>query len=93
ILDSGNKLDVMKVLQKNLRLQKPEEVDASYRVLRLMATLDMAPNPAAYKTVQRIVAAVNPKIAQVDIDQIIDPSLVRSLEASGFITEQRKKIR
>ena len=58
-----------------------------------MATLDIAPNPAAYKSVQRIVTGVNPKIAQVDIDQIMDSSFVRSLESSGFVAEQRKKLR
>jgi NitT/TauT family transport system substrate-binding protein len=93
ILDANNKQEVMRVLQKHLRLQKPDEVEASYRVLRLMATLDIAPNPAAYKSVQRIVASVNPKIAQVHIDQIMDSSFVRNLESSGFIAEQRKKLR
>ena len=93
ILDTSNKQEVMRVLQKHLRLQKPDEVEASYRVLRLMATLDIAPNAAAYKSVQRIVAGVNPKIAQVDIEQIIDSSFVRNLEGSGFIAEQRKKLR
>jgi bifunctional DNase/RNase len=58
-----------------------------------MATLDIAPNPAAYKSVQRIVTAVNPKIAQVDIEDIMDGSFVRTLESSGFIAEQRKKVR
>ena len=93
ILDTNNKPAVMKTLQKHLRLQKTDEVEASYKVLRLMATLDVAPNPAAYKSVQRIVAVVNPKIAQVDIEQIMDSSFVRSLESSGFIAEQRKKLR
>jgi ABC-type nitrate/sulfonate/bicarbonate transport system substrate-binding protein len=93
ILDGNNKQEVMKTLQKHLRLQKPDEVEASYRVLRLMATLDIAPNPAAYKSVQRIVTSVNPKIAQIDIDQIMDSSFVRNLESSGFIAEQRKKLR
>jgi len=93
ILDAGNKPEVMKTLQKHLRLQKPDEVEASYKVLRLMATLDIAPNPAAYKSVQRIVATVNPKIAQVDIEQIMDSSFARSLESSGFLAEQRKKVR
>jgi len=58
-----------------------------------MSTLDLAPNPAAFKAVQRIVTRVNPKIAQVDLDQIIDASFVRTLETSGFLAELRKKIR
>ena len=91
ILHSSNKAEVVKVLQKNLRLSKSEEGEASYKVLRLMTTLDMAPNPAAFKTVQRIVARVNPKIAQVDLDQIIDGSFVRALETGGFMGELRKK--
>lgn len=91
ILDSGNKADVAKVLQKHLRLSKTEEVEASYKVLRLMTTLDLAPNPAAYKAVQRIVGRINPKIKQVDLDQIIDVSFVRNLENSGFLAEQKKK--
>jgi len=43
--------------------------------------------------VQRIVARVNPKIAQVDLDQILDSSFVRNLEASDFLAEQRKKMK
>jgi len=93
ILDSGNKTDVVKILQKNMRLQRADEGEASYKVLRLSTTLDLAPNPAAWKSVQRIVAKVNPKIAQVDLDSILDASFVRNLEASGFLAEQRKKVK
>ena len=91
ILDSGNKPEVVKALMKHLRLGKPDEGESSYKVLRLMTTLDLAPNPAAFKIVQRIVAKVNPKIMQVDIDQIIDGSYVRNLETSGFLAELRRK--
>lgn len=91
ILDGGNKPEVVKTLMKHLRLNKTDEGESSYKVLRLMTTLDLAPNPAAFKIVQRIVAKVNPKIAQVDIDQIIDASFVRSLESSGFLAELRRK--
>ena len=93
ILDSGNKAEVVKTLMKHLRLNKADEGESSYRVLRLMMTLDLAPNPAAFKIVQRIVAKVNPKIAQVDIDQIVDTTFVRTLESSGFLAELRKKTR
>ena len=84
---------VKTILQKNLRLSKADEGEASYKVLRLSTTLDLAPNPAAWKAVQRIVAKVNPKIAQVDLESILDSSFVRNLEASGFLAEQRKKIK
>ena len=93
ILDGANKPEVMKVLMKSLRLQKTDDAEASYRTLRLMSTLDLAPNPAAFKAVQRIVARLNPKIAQVDLDQIIDGTFVRALESSGYLGELRKKVK
>ena len=93
ILDDNNKPEVTKVLQRNLRLSRNDVIEGSYKVLRRMTTLDMAPNVAAFKAVQRIVARINPKITQVDLDQIIDPSFVRNLESSGFLAELRKKIR
>jgi hypothetical protein len=36
---------------------------------------------------------VNPKIAQMGLDEITDGSFVRNLEANGFMTELRKKVR
>jgi hypothetical protein len=93
ILDSGNKADIVKTLMKHLRLNKSEEGESSYKVLRLMTTLDLAANPTAFKIVQRIVSKVNPKVAQVDIDQIIDSSYVRNLESNGFLAEMRRKTR
>lgn len=93
ILDGTNRAEVLRVLQKNLRLSKSEEAEASYKALRLMTTLDLAPNLAAYKIVQRIIGRLNPKISQVDLEQIADGSFVRNLESSGFLAEQRKRIR
>jgi hypothetical protein len=42
--------------------------------------------------VQRIVGRINPKINQIDLDQIIDSSFVRNLEKSGFLPDLQKKI-
>jgi len=91
ILEDNNKSDVTKVLARNLRLSRNDVIEGSYRVLRKMTTLDMVPNIAAFKSVQRVVARINQKITQVDLDQIIDGSFVRQLESSGFLAELRKK--
>jgi cation transport ATPase len=93
ILDESNKIEVTRVLQRNLRLSKPEVIEGSYRVLRKMTTLDMAPNVPAFKSVQRILARIYPKITQVDLDQVIDASFVRNLESSGFLPELRKRLK
>jgi ABC-type nitrate/sulfonate/bicarbonate transport system substrate-binding protein len=94
IHDPGNKEGVEDVLKKNLRLARREDVETSYSVLRSMTTLDLhvAPDLGAWRTIQALVARVNPKVAHIDMGQIVDGSFVRSLEASGFLPEARKKM-
>ncbi len=93
ILDPGNKRDVSEVLKKNLRLSKDEDVEASYRVSLLqMPSIDVALNVEAWRTVKRIVSKINPKVQDVDLDQVIVNGPVQSLESSGFLAEMRKKL-
>jgi ABC-type nitrate/sulfonate/bicarbonate transport system substrate-binding protein len=93
ILDPANKREVGEVLKKNLRLSKDEDVDASYRVSRLqMPNLDIAPNLEAWRTVKRLVAKINPKVQDVDLEQVIVNGPAQYLEASGFMAEMRKKL-
>ena len=92
IQDPGHKRDVMEVLKKNLRLSKEEDIEASYKVTRQqMPSLDVAPNPEVWRLIQRIVSRINPKVQEVDLDQLISSSAVRNLEESGFMPEMRKK--
>ena len=93
ILDPANKRDVSEALKKNLRLSRDEDIEAAYKVSRLqMPNLDVAPNPEAWRTFRRLLARVNPKVQQADIEQIITSSVVQNLEASGFLAEMRKKL-
>lgn len=93
ILDPANKKDVSEVLKKNLRLSKDEDVEATYKVACLqMPNLDVAPNTEAWGTVKRLIARINPKVHDADLDQIIDRSVVQNLEASGFLSAMRKKL-
>jgi ABC-type nitrate/sulfonate/bicarbonate transport system substrate-binding protein len=93
ILDPLRKRDVMEVLSKNLRLSKEEDMESSYRVTRLqMPNLDIVPNLDAWKTYRRIIARVNPKVQQADLEQIITASVAKNLEESGFLPEMRKKL-
>jgi len=82
----------MEVLKKNLRLSKDEDIEASYKVTRQqMPSLDVAPSPDVWRLIQRIVSRINPKVQEVDLDQLISSSAVRNLEESGFMPEMRKK--
>ncbi len=87
-----NKQAVMNVLKKHLLLRTDKDAETSYNSLRTVASLDIAPNPAAWKSVQRFVSQVNPKVARVDVNQIIDGSFVKALEDNGYLPEARKRI-
>ena len=91
IQEPRNKREVMDALKKHLRLSTDQDAETSYNTLRLVATLDVAPDPEAWKNIQRFVSRVSPKVAQLDIHQIINGSFVKTLEETGFLAEARKK--
>ena len=93
IHDPSAKADIIEILRKAFRFPKPQDAESSYKVLTIMATLDMTPDPNAWKLVQKITARINPKVAQVELSQVLDPTPVRSLEESGFLAEARRKLR
>jgi NitT/TauT family transport system substrate-binding protein len=92
IHDPRNKRDVAAVLKKNLRLSTDEDAERSFNSLRMVSSLDVAPDLEAWRNIQRLVARANPKVAQVDIQQIINGSFVKTLEENGFLPELRKKV-
>ena len=92
ILDPRNKREVSAVLKKHLRLSADEVAEISYHSLRTIISLDIAPDLAAFKNVQRIAARVNPKIALVDVNEAINLSIVKTLQDSGYLAEARKKV-
>jgi ABC-type nitrate/sulfonate/bicarbonate transport system substrate-binding protein len=93
IHDPSARADVTEILRKAFRFPKTEDAEASYKVLGLMATLDFMPNPAAWRIVQKMIARINPKVAQVDLKQLINPTFVQNLEDTGYLPEARKKLK
>jgi hypothetical protein len=57
-----------------------------------MPDLDVAPNLEAWRVVKRLVAKVNPKVSDIDLEQVINTGPAQNLEASGFMAEMRKKL-
>ena len=93
IHDPSVKPEIIEILRRNFRFPTAEDAEASYKVLAEMATVEVMPDPAAWKIVQRIVSKINPKVAQVDLNQLMNPLFVRNLEESGFLVAARKKMR
>lgn len=92
LLDARNKREVAEIMKKHLRLNSDEDAETSYHSLRSIASLDIAPDPAAWKNIQRFIARVNPKAGLVDINESINLNVVKALEDSGYLAEARKKV-
>jgi ABC-type nitrate/sulfonate/bicarbonate transport system substrate-binding protein len=92
IHDPHNKRAVMDILKKHLRLSSDPDAETSYDSLRLVSTLDVTPDPEAWKNIQKFVARANPKVAQLDVNQIITGKFVKILEDTGYLPEARKKL-
>ena len=54
ILDARNTREVAEIMKKHLRLNTDEDAETSYHSLRSIASLDIAPDPAAWKNVSKI---------------------------------------
>src|SRR5258706_6693516 len=86
-----NKRESIAVMQKKLRIQSAQERDVKYLELSYNLLADkfynQVPyaNPKAIETTIEFVATEEPKAKGADPRQFVDPSLVRDVEASGFI--------
>jgi hypothetical protein len=85
------KKESLEVLQKKLRIQSAQERDlkyleASYNLLatKYYSSVPYA-SPKAIETSLAFIAADEPKARGADAKLFVDESLVREIEASGFI--------
>jgi NitT/TauT family transport system substrate-binding protein len=85
------KKESLDVLQKKLRIQSAQEKDLKYleASYNLLATKYYSPvpyaSPKAIETSLEFIAAEEPKAKGADARLFVDESLVREIEASGFI--------
>ncbi len=91
IADPVNKDWVSKLLASNLRLSNPADVEESYQAV--IHNYEGAPHPSleGMKRLQKLLAQLNPKIAEVRVETLIDDSLMTKLENSGFIQNLYRK--
>ena len=81
----ANRLSVLKILMKHLRISDPSVAESGYRDHLL--TLNRKPYPSldGLRNAQRLMAQQNPKIATLKVDDLIDARFVRKLDESGFV--------
>ena len=91
INDPVNKELVSRLLASNLRLSNPADVEESYQAV--ITNYERAPHTSieGMKRLQKLLAQLNPKIAEVHVEALLDPSFMNRLETSGFIKGLYKK--
>ncbi len=86
-----NRKDSLAVLQKKLRIQSAQERDIKYLEASYALLANKFYNPAPYadpraiETTLEFISAEEPKARGADAKQFIDDSLLREIEAGGFI--------
>jgi NitT/TauT family transport system substrate-binding protein len=90
-LDPANKEMVMRLLASNLRLTNP--VDAEEAYLAVVDSHERVPRTSleGMKRLQALLVQINPKIAEVRVENLIDTSFVNKLESSGYIQSVYQK--
>jgi ABC-type nitrate/sulfonate/bicarbonate transport system substrate-binding protein len=79
------------IFSKNLRITDPESLERAYRAYNGIFPENLLPTPDGVKTMLDDLAHSNPKAAGADPKTFVDQSLVREVEASGFVKQLYKK--
>ncbi len=91
ILDPANKESVMRIMASNLRLTNPNEAEDAYHAV--VNVYDRVPLPTldGMKRLHGLMTTLNPKLADLKVESVIDDSFVQRLDSSGFIQGLNKK--
>lgn len=90
-LDPANHDLVTRLLASNLRLNHPADAEEAYQAV--IHSFERAPHPSleGMRRLHKLLAQINPKVAEVRVENVIDPSFMARLESSGYIQSLQKK--
>ena len=91
ILDPANKEAVVRTLAANLRLNNPADAEEAY--YSVSSSIERVPYMSldGMKRLHRLLVTINPKVADVRVESVIDNSFINRLESSGFIQSVAKR--
>jgi NitT/TauT family transport system substrate-binding protein len=90
-LEPANKELVTRLLASNLRLTNPADAEESYAAV--LNSYERTPHISleGMKRLHRLLTQINPKVADVRVENVIDNSFMHKLESSGYIQSVYKK--
>jgi ABC-type nitrate/sulfonate/bicarbonate transport system substrate-binding protein len=82
-----SKSAVLKSVMRRLRITELDLAEEGYQELLTRGGLEKKPHPSleGVRNVQRLMASSNPRVGEVKLEEIIDRSIMRKLDDSGFI--------
>ncbi len=82
-----SKSAVLKSVMRRLRITDLGFAEEGYQELLTRGGLEKKPHPSleGVRNVQRLMASSNPRVGEVKLEEIIDRSVMRKLDDSGFI--------
>jgi hypothetical protein len=82
-----SKSAVLKSVARRLRITDTAIAEDGYQELLTRGGLEKRPHPSVegMRNVQRLMQISNPRVGEVKLDDVLDRSLMRKLEDSGFV--------
>jgi ABC-type nitrate/sulfonate/bicarbonate transport system substrate-binding protein len=82
-----SKSAVLKSVMRRLRITEMGFAEEGYQELLTRGGLEKKPHPSleGVRNVQRLMMSSNPRVGEVKLEEIIDRSIMRKLDDSGFI--------
>jgi ABC-type nitrate/sulfonate/bicarbonate transport system substrate-binding protein len=88
VLNPGNKASVTEILSKRLGLTDPNAAADGYEDYVGGVVRKPYVGVEGMKNIQRFMKQRNPKIADLNLEKLIDESFMREFERSGFLDQQ-----
>jgi NitT/TauT family transport system substrate-binding protein len=82
-----SKSAVLKSVMRRLRITEMSLAEDGYQELLTRGGLEKKPHPSleGVRNVQRLMQSSNPRVGEIKLEEIVDRSIVRKLDDSGFI--------
>ena len=86
---------VLKSVMRRLRITDMALAEEGYQELLTRGGLEKRPHPSleGMRNVQRLMQVSNPRVGEVKLEEVVDRSVMRKLEDSGFIERMYNFIR
>ncbi|MBI4527556.1 MAG: ABC transporter substrate-binding protein [Deltaproteobacteria bacterium] len=84
VLSAHNRPAVIKTIMHWLKISNPATVESGYPYLLQDLDLKLYPSVEGLRNLQRFMKSYNPRVADLQVEDLADHSLIRKLEESGF---------